>query len=37
MKLHVKKGFMTVEYEGGEDPLWGIRVGLDNMKRFIGE
>ena len=28
-------GYMSVEYEGGEDALWGIRVSLDNLKRFI--
>ena len=28
-------GYMTVEYEGGEDPMWGIRVSHDNLKRFI--
>ncbi len=28
-------GYMTVEYEGGEDVFWGIRVSLDNLKRFI--
>lgn len=29
-------GFVTVEFEGMEDNLRGIRVGLDNLKRFIG-
>ncbi len=28
-------GYMTVEYEGGEDALWGIAVGLENIKRFL--
>lgn len=28
-------GYMTIEYEGGEHPFWGIKVGLDNLKRFI--
>lgn len=29
-------GYMTVEYEAGEDPMWGIKVGRDNMLRFAG-
>lgn len=28
-------GYMSVEYEGGEPEFWGIRVSLDNLKRFI--
>ena len=30
-------GYMTVEFEGGEDAMWGIRVGKDNILRFLGE
>ncbi len=29
-------GYVTVEFEGMEDPLQGIKLGLDNLKRFIG-
>ena len=29
-------GYVTVEYEGMEDNLRGIRIGLDNLRRFIG-
>ncbi len=28
-------GFLTIEFEGMEDPLYGIRLGIDNLKRFI--
>lgn len=28
-------GYMSVEYEGGEPEFWGIRVSLENLKRFI--
>lgn len=28
-------GFLTIEFEGMEDPLKGIRIGCDNLKRFI--
>ena len=27
-------GFLSVEYEGIEDNLLGIRISLDNLKRF---
>ncbi len=30
-------GFVTVEYEGHEDTLTGIKVGIDNLKRFMSE
>lgn len=29
-------GYVTVEFEGMEDKLVGIEVGLENLKRFIG-
>ncbi|MBE6598274.1 MAG: sugar phosphate isomerase/epimerase [Ruminococcaceae bacterium] len=28
-------GFISIEYEGLEDNLYGLRVGLENLKRFI--
>lgn len=28
-------GFLTIEFEGMEDALKGIRIGCDNLKRFI--
>ena len=28
-------GFLTIEFEGMEDPLKGIRIGIANLKRFI--
>ncbi len=30
-------GYVTVEFEGMEDNLRGIRVGQDNLRRFIGK
>ena len=30
-------GYLTVEFEGVEDNLKGIRIGRDNLLRFIGE
>lgn len=29
-------GFLTLEFEGMEDPIRGVSVGLNNLKRFIG-
>ena len=29
-------GFVSIEFEGTEDNLKGIRLGLENLKRFIG-
>ena len=29
-------GYITVEFEGMEDNLKGIRIGKDNLARFIG-
>ncbi len=28
-------GYLSVEFEGLEDPYTGIRIGGDNLKRFI--
>ena len=28
-------GFLTIEFEGMEDALKGVRIGCDNLKRFI--
>lgn len=28
-------GYMSIEFEGGEDPLWAISQGLSNLKRFL--
>ena len=30
-------GFYSIEFEGGEDALWGIRTSLANLKRFLDE
>jgi len=30
-------GYVSVEFEGAEDPLVGIQMGLDNIKRFIAD
>ncbi len=30
-------GFISVEFEGMEDCLKGIRIGTDNLRRFLGE
>ncbi|MEG1743118.1 MAG: TIM barrel protein, partial [Clostridia bacterium] len=29
-------GYLMIEFEGMEDPLRGISVGMNNLKRFIG-
>lgn len=29
-------GYMMIEFEGMEDPIRGITVGYNNLKRFIG-
>ncbi len=31
------EGYLTIEFEGMEDPLKGIRIGCDNLKRFINQ
>ena len=36
LKKYGYDGFVTVEFEGMEDNLKGIQLGLDNLKRFIG-
>lgn len=36
LKKYGYDGFITVEFEGMEDNLKGIQLGLDNLKRFIG-
>ena len=28
-------GYYSIEFEGGEDPLWGIQTSLANLKRFL--
>lgn len=30
-------GILAIEFEGKEDPLYGIRVGIDNLKRFLSQ
>jgi len=30
------EGFLDIEFEGMEDPLKGIRIGVDNLKRYLG-
>ncbi len=30
-------GYYSIEFEGGDDALWGIRTGLANVKRFLNE
>ena len=27
--------YLMIEFEGMEDPLKGIRIGVDNLRRFI--
>lgn len=29
-------GYLTIEFEGMEDPIKGIRIGADNLKRYLG-
>jgi len=36
MKRAGYDGFITIEFEGMEDNLKGISLGLQNLKRFIG-
>ena len=35
LKRNGYDGFLCIEFEGMEDPLKGIRIGCDNLKRFI--
>ena len=37
LKRNGYDGFLTIEFEGMEDALYGIRLGIDNLKRFIAE
>ncbi len=37
LKRNGYDGFLTIEFEGMEDPLVGIRIGCDNLKRFINQ
>ncbi len=37
LKMAGYDGYLMIEFEGMEDPLKGIRIGVDNLKRFIGE
>jgi len=30
-------GYYSIEFEGGENALWGIQTGLANLKRFLAE
>ena len=30
------EGYLNIEFEGMEDPLTGIRIGVDNLKRYLG-
>ena len=30
-------GYYSIEFEGGENALWGIQTGLNNIKRFLAE
>ena len=31
------QGYISIEYEGFEDVLEGIRIGFDNLKRMVSE
>jgi len=35
LKKHGYTGALSIEFEGMEDPLKGIKIGFDNLKRFI--
>lgn len=37
LKKHGYDGFITIEFEGLEDNLLGIRVGLENLKKMLNE
>ena len=30
-------GVLSIEFEGIEEPLKGIRIGLENLRRFVGD
>jgi len=36
LKKNGYDGYVTVEYEGHEDTLLGIKTGVDNLKRYMG-
>lgn len=36
LKLHGYNGWISIEFEGIEDNLKGIRIGLQNLKKYIG-
>lgn len=31
------EGYLMIEFEGMEDPLKGIRIGLDNLRKFVND
>ena len=37
MKQHGYDGVLSIEFEGIEDPLRGIQIGHDNLRRFVTE
>lgn len=37
LKRHGFDGYIGLEFEGAEDPLVGIRMGFENLKRFTAE
>jgi sugar phosphate isomerase/epimerase len=37
MKKGGYDGVLSIEFEGMEDPLQGIAVGLENLQRFVKE
>ena len=37
LKMHGYNGYVSIEFEGIEDNLKGIRIGKANLERYIGE
>lgn len=37
LKRNGYDGILAIEFEGKEDPLFGVRVGIANLKRFVNE
>lgn len=37
LKKNGYDGILAIEFEGKEDPLFGVRVGIANLKRFVSE
>lgn len=37
LKKNGYDGILAIEFEGKEDPLFGVRVGIANLKRFVNE